>query len=42
MNKITDLRKIIVEYIAGNVDPNNEREIGRFSELLRLLDLRST
>lgn len=42
MNKIAGLRRIIIEYIAGNVDPDNEKEIERFSELLRELDLRSS
>lgn len=38
MNKIAEIRKIIIQYIAsGNIDPNNEGEVEKFSELLRTL-----
>ena len=43
MNKIAEIRKLVIQYIAsGNIDPNNEKEIEKFSELIRVLDLRST
>lgn len=43
MNKIADLRKIIIQYIAGgNINPDNEREVEKFDDLLRELNLRST
>lgn len=43
MSKISEIKKIVIQYIAsGNVDPENEKEVEKFSELLRELDLRST
>jgi len=43
MSKISDIRKIIIQYIAsGNIDPDNDKEVERFSELIRQLELRST
>lgn len=43
MNKIAEIRKIIIQYIAGgNIDPNNEKEVTKFDELLRELALKST
>jgi len=42
LNKIADIRKIILQYIAGNVNPNDEKELERLDKILRELDLRST
>ena len=43
MSKISEIRKIVIQYIAGgNIDPNNEREVEKFDDLLRQLNLQST
>jgi len=42
MGKISDLREIILEYIFENVDIDNKKEVARFDEVLRVLDLQSS
>jgi len=43
MSKISEIRKIILQYIAsGSVNPNDEKEIEKLDRILRELDLRST
>lgn len=43
MNKIAEIRKIILQYIAsGSVNPNDEKEIEKLDRILRELALRST
>jgi len=42
MNKIAEIRKIILQYVAGNVNPNDEKEIEKMDKILRELNLRST
>lgn len=42
MSKISELREIVLEYIFENVDIGNKKEVARFDELLRVLDLQST
>lgn len=38
--KLEEIKKIIIEYIVENVDPENEEEVKKFDELLRLLELK--
>jgi hypothetical protein len=38
MNKIEEIKKLVIHYIAsGNINPNDERQIEKFSDLLREL-----
>ena len=39
--KKEELKKIILEYIAENVDPENKEEVKRFDELLKELELKN-
>lgn len=37
MSKISELKEIVLEYIAENVDLSNKKEVARFDEVLRQL-----
>jgi len=37
MSKISELREIVIQYIAGNVDPDDIKTIKRFDEVLERL-----
>lgn len=39
--KKEELKKIIMEYIAGNVDPNDIKMVAKFDELLKQLELKN-
>lgn len=42
MSKIIEIRKIILQYVAGSVDSGDEKEIEKLEKILRELALRST
>ena len=45
MSKFSELKEIVLEYIAGNVDLSNKKEVARFDEVIRQLgqlELQST
>jgi len=42
LNKIAEIRKIILQHIAGNVNPTDEKELEKLDKILRELALRST
>jgi len=42
MSKIIEIRKIILQYIAGSVSPDDEKKIEKLEQVLRELALKST
>jgi len=39
--KLEELKEILLEYIAGNVDPSDTKMVKKFDELLKELDLQN-
>ena len=39
--KKEELKKIIIEYIADNVDPEDKEMVAKFDELLKELELKN-
>jgi len=42
MSKISEIREIVLEYVAEYVDLSDKKLVAKFDELFRVLDLQST
>ena len=42
MSKISEIREIVLEYIAENIDLSDKKMVAKFDDFFRQLELKST